>query len=274
MKNTKRKKAAEKKTGSGHTLRDENKLLRKRVAELEEKSALGEMAGQIAHEINNLVSLLLAYTQNARSSNNASQIKRAFDVVIDVSAKLLHLSGSIREYIEGTSVAYSIDSPVAALENVIKLMEVPLKKANIAIKKDFRSYSCLACDVRQLELVFINLINNAKEALLKKEENREIAFSAWQNEKHLYIEVKDNGIGMTQKVKESAFKPFFTTKRTTHKKAGIGLTVCRDIVVKRHLGKLRFASEHKKGTTFTIVLNRNFDLEPKAMTTDRTPSSR
>lgn len=251
-------------------LKDEVRSLRTQLTHTEKMGSLGEIAGQIAHEINNLVSLMLTFTQSARMSNTQENIKRAFDVVIDVSAKLLHLSGSILKYSKKTTACYCIDSPVAAMEDVLTLMQIPFQKANITVEKDFSSHDNISCDVHQLQQVYINILNNAIYAL-KNTENPIVRVSSHADERYVYICVSDNGCGMSDEVRENIFKPFFTTKndKESDKNNGLGLAVCRDIVVKRHLGKLQVDSEEGKGTTFTIALRKNFNLQPKALKRDK-----
>ena len=65
------------------------------------------------------------------------------------------------------------------------------------------------------------------------------------------------------------FEPFFTTKEGDTKNVGIGLSVSRDIIVKRHLGKFRCNSTLGKGTTFIIALHKDLDLQPKALQSEK-----
>ncbi|MFC1809632.1 sensor histidine kinase [Candidatus Omnitrophota bacterium] len=231
---------------------------------IEKMCALGEISGQVAHEMNNLVSLMLAFTQSARRSGSKINIQRALDIVIDVSAKILHLSGSILNYLKEVPSRYAFNSPVKALENILELMQPILSKENISIEKDLFVRTKVSCDINQLQQVFINLINNARDAF-KKTKKPVIRVSSSQDEKYLYIEIKDNGCGMSDAVKKSVFNPFFTTKKGSNKNLGIGLSVCRDIVVKRHLGKLRLSSSKKNGTSFKIALHKGLDLQPKVL---------
>jgi signal transduction histidine kinase len=237
-------------------------------ARKEKMGALGEISGQVAHEINNLVSLMLTFTQSARANGSKESVKRALDAVIDVSAKLLHLSGSILDYLKGVPSRFSYASPVAALEEILDLMQPTLIKEKIHVDKDLIARPIVSCDIDQLQQVFINLINNARDALKGTKDPR-ITFRSTQDEKYLSIEIKDNGCGMTESVREHAFEPFFTTKKGDNKNVGIGLSVSRDIIVKRHLGKLRLSSDPKTGTSFTIALHKTLDLQPKALTDKR-----
>ncbi len=235
-------------------------------ARREKMCALGEISGQVAHEINNLVSLMLSYTQNARMNGSRESTQRALDTVIDVAAKLLHLSGSILDYLKGMPARFAYASPVDALEEILDLMQPIFIKEKIHIDKDLIARPSVSCDINQLQQVFINLINNARDAL-KRTRNPKISFRSTQDEKFLFIEIKDNGCGMTPAVREHAFEPFFTTKKgDTTKNVGIGLSVSRDIIVKRHLGKMRLLSSPKTGTSFSIALHKTLDLQPKALT--------
>lgn len=99
----------------------------------------------------------------------------------------------------------------------------------------------ITADRTQLEQVLINLVRNAYES-----EATEVVVSAADGE----IRVRDNGAGMSPDVLDHAFIPFYTTKE---KGTGIGLSLCRQIILK-HGGTIRVESEEGKGTTFFIQL--------------------
>ncbi|MBU4346270.1 MAG: HAMP domain-containing histidine kinase, partial [Candidatus Omnitrophica bacterium] len=74
--------------------------------------------------------------------------------------------------------------------------------------------------------------------------------------KTLEIAVKDNGMGIKDNDSKKLFTPFFTTKVSSRRSTGLGLYVIRRLIEEAHKGKIRFESEHKRGTTFVIELPR------------------
>jgi signal transduction histidine kinase len=81
----------------------------------------------------------------------------------------------------------------------------------------------------------------------------EVAVSVSHTPEDVRIEVRDNGTGIPEEAREHIFEPFFTTK-PPGEGTGIGLDVCRDIVMGLHRGDLLVDSEVGVGTTFTVVL--------------------
>lgn len=108
----------------------------------------------------------------------------------------------------------------------------------------------ITADPSQLDQVFINLIQNATDALSNKQ-NGEIKVTASKyHDGKTEITIKDNGIGISHEALEKVFVPFFTTKE---KGSGIGLSLSRQII-KKHGGSIELKSTQEEGTTVTIKL--------------------
>jgi signal transduction histidine kinase len=140
----------------------------------------------------------------------------------------------------------------------------------IKIIKNYEELPQIECYPGQLNQVFMNLLANAIDAM--EESNfgktyKEIESNpntitistsvANLSEKLINSTVKiriaDNGIGMSETIKEKLFTPFFTTK-VEGKGTGFGLPICQDIVTKKHGGTLECCSQPGRGTEFVIAL--------------------
>lgn len=110
----------------------------------------------------------------------------------------------------------------------------------------------------------MNLLNNAIDAV--KESNRGRSFAdiqanpnritiktAIEDETHIVMRIQDNGVGMSEEVKQRAFEPFFTTK-PVGRASGLGLAIARQIVVEKLGGSIELTSSPKEGSEFAIVL--------------------
>ncbi|UZR93950.1 sensor histidine kinase [Chondrinema litorale] len=107
----------------------------------------------------------------------------------------------------------------------------------------------LTADPNLLEQVFINLLNNAADAL-QGTENPEIKVSIFENEnKRICFTVADNACGMDTETMEQIFIPFYTTKE---RGSGIGLSFCRQVMY-LHRGEILVSSATGKGTKFTLI---------------------
>jgi len=111
-------------------------------------------------------------------------------------------------------------------------------------------------DRNRLEQVFLNLIMNARDALDDKEElegqefNKSLKISSKRKGDEVVVKISDNGLGMSEAVKEKIFEPFFTTK-PVGKGTGLGLSISFGIV-RDYDGTIEVESEEGRGTTFTV----------------------
>jgi len=138
-----------------------------------------------------------------------------------------------------------------------------LKGKKIKIKRNYTEYDFFAnVDQRQMEQVFINILNNAVDSinkdgtisiiLSKVELNSEI--KNVPSEEFLQIEISDSGCGIDKIAIEKIFDPFFSTKGKNG--TGLGLSITKSII-QRHRGKIEVDSERNKGTAFRILLPTN-----------------
>ncbi|HEY9853948.1 MAG TPA: ATP-binding protein [Leptolyngbyaceae cyanobacterium] len=150
------------------------------------------------------------------------------------------------------------------LESTLLILRHRLKASNghpaIAIIKEYENVPLVHCYPGPLNQVFMNLLANAIDAI------DELTYQGKPNEQPTikirtelvendWVEIRiiDNGLGMTQDVKQQLFEPLFTTK-PAGKGTGLGLSICHQIIYEKHLGSLTYISELGRGTEFTIRL--------------------
>ncbi|HKK44926.1 MAG TPA: HAMP domain-containing sensor histidine kinase, partial [Balneolaceae bacterium] len=100
----------------------------------------------------------------------------------------------------------------------------------------------------ELRRVFINLVKNAYEAM--PDEGGEIILRLYEKQQHVFVEVEDNGSGISEENRPNIFVPNFSTKSSG---TGLGLAICKKII-EAHEGSITFASVEGEGTTFVIKL--------------------
>ena len=136
------------------------------------------------------------------------------------------------------------------VERVIALVEFEAKVHNKSIFKLLASdLQPVYTDPIQVQQVFLNILNNAVEAV---EKHGEIVVKTWSENGRVAISFSDNGRGIPPENLDKIFTPFFTTK-PPGKGTGLGLSICYGIIEKLN-GKIDVRSEPGKGTTFTIHL--------------------
>jgi signal transduction histidine kinase len=153
-----------------------------------------------------------------------------------------------------------IDSTLLILQDILKGQN---KQQEIKIIKNYENLPVIECYAGGLNQVFMNLFINAIDALRQQEidayrnakqhSSSIIIYTRVKDENNVIISVKDNGIGIKEKVKNRLFEPFYTTK-PIGKGTGLGLSISYQIIVDKHRGKIEYVSEPGKGTEFLIEI--------------------
>ena len=142
--------------------------------------------------------------------------------------------------------------PVAQLieETLAAMARAPSKDDIVLIRKVPPKLRITTRPV-ELQQVLLNLLLNARTAVLAKAHGRSIRISAFRRNGQTFIRVADTGVGIPPENEERIFEPFFTTKNSGG--TGLGLAVCRDIVESLN-GQISVRSQPGKSTCFTIAL--------------------
>ncbi|MEG4408563.1 ATP-binding protein [Microcoleus sp. MON2_D5] len=271
-----------------------------KLIEAEKMSALGILVAGIAHEINNPVNFiygnityvndyagdllkLLAMYQDRYPETDA-EIEAFIDKIdlnflredlLKTLSSMKVGSERIREIVltlrnfarvdeaekKPVNIHEGIDSTLLILQNLTK--EKP-GHAAIKIVKNYGQLPKIECYAGQLNQVFMNIINNAVDAVRERDQKLSIGeieanpsqiviTTSIFSENWTRISIKDNGLGMDETVKGKIFNPFFTTKPVGHG-TGLGLSISYQIVVDKHGGRLECISAMGEGTEFVIEI--------------------
>ena len=140
------------------------------------------------------------------------------------------------------------------VEKVITLFSHKLGEQNIHLVREYDKLPLLAnCNSNQMELIFVNLISNALDAVESRGNiERILSIKTERKDNSIQIHLKDTGCGIPDDNTKRIFDPFFTTKEAG-KGTGLGLSICQKII-HEHGGNIQTFSQLGKGTTFTIEL--------------------
>jgi len=225
----------------------------------ERLQAVGQLSSGIAHEFNNLLMIILGYTELLKLQNSANvEVAQACDTI---GAQVLRGRNIISQLMALASPApgrMEVFRVAELVEQVLDTQKSLLSAEQIQIVREISGDPCIRADRFLLQQVLINLIVNARHAITPKGSGV-ITLRASQSEGRVRIDVQDNGCGMDEDTKKKVFTPFFSTKGAfSHnslgiKGAGLGLAICLKII-QGHRGDITFASEPGKGARFTISL--------------------
>ena len=257
----------------------------------EKMYSLGQMVGGIAHEINNPISFIHGninhahnYTQDLMGLIDLYQhhypqahpeiceelevidlefiqqdLQKLFGSMRTGSDRIKNIVTSLRTFarldeseFKAVNIHEGIESTLSILQNRLQSHG---KRRAIKVVKEYGDLPLFECYAGQLNQVFLNVFNNAIDAL----ENSGISSSLiinihteWEGEQ-VNITISDNGIGMSKEHKKQIFDPFFTTK-TVGQGTGLGMAIAYQIITEKHGGKILCESELGKGTQLFISL--------------------
>ncbi len=221
-------------------------------------ASIGRLAAGVAHEINNPLSII---NQKTGLVSDYFELTGNFDYKEDMFKALGGIQDSVIRckvithrllgFARHTDIKTEELNINTVLEETVAFLskEATYSQINIAFKLDETLYEIFS-DRSQLQQVFLNIINNAIDAIGS---NGTITLSAVnENKNSIKVQISDTGEGMSESVRKHIFDPFFTTKETG-KGTGLGLSITYGIVEKLG-GKINVLSELGQGSTFTIVL--------------------
>jgi signal transduction histidine kinase len=230
--------------------------LRRLLRQAQRMASVGTMTAMIAHEVNNILTPIINYAQMAKT--NPDLTGKAITRAADGGLRAAEICSAI--------LGMTHNSP-AELETVS--LRVLLKEMIVAMGRDFsKDRIKLVIDIpydlqittRKIELqqVLLNLLINARTAVMQKRTTRRIEVHASEEAAIVTICVADTGMGITPGNLKQIFNPFFTTKDASEDQDqghGLGLALCREIVESLG-GDISAHSGRNKGATFVIHLPR------------------
>ena len=244
----------------------QRKNLEMQLIHSERMAGLGEMASGIAHEINQpLLTISMAmdnilFELDTEEKVEKSYIRKKSDKIFENITRIKNIIDHIRVFSRGHDdymvTSFSINSSIM---NAVSMISEQFKHHAIDLRLNLhQQLPELNGNTYQFEQVILNLLANARDALLEKEEKQQIRFDksieirTFEENNLIVAEVSDNGTGIPEENIKQVMMPFFTTK-DPGKGTGLGLSVSYSII-KEMNGTIEFTSKPSVGTTIRIIL--------------------
>lgn len=238
----------------------EERHLQARLIQSEKMAAVGLLAGGIAHEINNPLSGILAFSQLALAqAREGEQIHQDIKEIETSALRCKKIVENLLEFSRQSAIEDRGEVDLqTTLERILPLMKLQVKEAGVSLEVQLEeNLPKVLANGNQLEQVFLNLTSNACHAL---DRGGNIQVSArFEGPAWVVIEFKDNGSGIKKDILPRIFDPFFTTKKSGMG-TGLGLSIIYNII-QDHAGKIEVLSRENEGTTFRIHLPSGAGLE-------------
>jgi len=243
------------------------KKLEERLNHAQKMESIGRLAGGVAHEFNNMLSVILSYAQmGLTETDSASSLHLFFRDIFDAAQRLASVARKLLVFARHQVVTPQVLDLNVTVAGMLTML-------NRLIGEDVQLHWCPGSDVWpvkidpiQVDRILANLLVNSRDAIIGTGditiETKNIRFDAdnWIGQsdvllgEYVLLAVSDTGCGMDQDIPNKIFEPFFTTKKEGSS-TGMGLATVYGIV-KQSGGSLEVDSEPGKGTTFSIYLPR------------------
>lgn len=278
------------------------------LVQSEKMASLGQLTAGIAHEINNPINFVYNGIDTLKVSlddlldiiNKYDELETTDDYK-QVMAEIAELKeeigyddllgdlkelvadikkGAVRtiEIVKGLRVFSRLDEEEMKPAHINESLDATLillrnkTKNRINVKKFYDdSIADINCFPGQLNQVFMNILNNAIQAIPEDKKGGEIQLYTENQDQHVMVKIKDNGSGMSEQVKRRIFEPFFTTKAVGIG-TGLGMSITFGIIEK-HGGNIYVNSEEGKGTEFSILIPKHLTLSDEEPTVSQSQSA-
>ncbi len=243
----------------------------KQLMRLQKLEALGTLASGVAHDFNNILMIIMGFTDLAKSMvTSDSPIKEYLDQISNASQRAKSLINQINSIARPQISEKVVFNPSSLIKEIIKFLRATIP-SSIEIKQSISSQDIfIEGDPSQIHQVIMNLCINgvhamehSKEKVLTVEmekvnlqEPLPCYFGNLQPGTYVRISVSDTGEGIPEEILPRIFDPYFTTK-TPDKGTGLGLAIVRSII-ESHCGNIEVATTLGEGTTFHVYIPCNF----------------
>ena len=241
-------------------LEDEIKLKEEMMIAQSRHAAMGEMIGMIAHQWRQPITSIAMGANNiivdATLGNlDKDSLNELATEIIDQTQYLSKTIDDFRDFFKPNKTR--VDTNVCSvIEETLSIIATSFSNHNITVLKEFNSQTIISTYSRELLQVYINILKNAKEALLEnKTEDATISIKVTENENDIVTTICDNAGGIKPELLTKIFEPYFTTK---DEKTGTGLGLyMSSTIVDKHLKGSLSVENSGDGVCFTVTLPKS-----------------
>ena len=232
---------------------DRLKTTQAQLIQSEKLSGIGEFVAGVAHELNNPLTSVMGFSELLAKADADPQHKRFLEMINKSAQRCHKIVQSLLSFARRRAPERKLSSINELVESAVEFLQYQLRTSNIEVSTRLDPYLPKAMvDPHQIQQVFLNIINNARQAIEGHQPKGFIQIRTETCGDLVRISFQDNGPGIEERNLSRVFDPFFTTKEVG-KGTGLGLSLCYGMV-KEHGGAITVRSRPGEGATFVIDL--------------------
>jgi signal transduction histidine kinase/ActR/RegA family two-component response regulator len=229
------------------------KTTQAQLIQSEKLSAVGEFVAGVAHELNNPLTSVVGFAELMQQSEVSEQHRRFLDLIVSSAERCHKIVQGLLSFARQHKPERKPVRIRELIESTLTILQYQLRTSNIQVLTQFdANLPRVLGDPHQLQQVFLNIINNARQAIEAYKAQGTISILTETGEKGVRILFQDDGPGISAENLPRIFNPFFTTKEVG-KGTGLGLSLSYGII-KEHGGSITAQSHDGRGASFIIEL--------------------
>jgi PAS domain S-box-containing protein len=228
-------------------------LLQANLAHSEKMATIGRLVSGVAHEVNNPLAAILGFTDLLLENPEVPESARGdLQIILQETQRTKDIVQDLLSFARQRPVQRELVSVNNVLRQTIKLRSYDFASHGVEVIEEFDEALCPALgDAQQLQQVFLNILNNAYDAVQDSGRRGRIVIQTSLHNNSIEVSITDNGTGISDP--QRIFDPFYTTKHAG-KGTGLGLSICYGIV-RAHGGEIHCRNnESEPGSTFLVRL--------------------
>ncbi len=226
-------------------------LLQAKLAHSEKMATIGRLVSGVAHEVNNPLAAILGFTDLLLENPEVpASAQEDLKIILQETQRTKDIVQDLLSFARQRPVQRELVQVHAVLRQTIKLRSYDFASHGVEVTEEFEETLPPALgDVQQLQQVFLNILNNAYDAVQETGRRGQIRIHTRRQGDMIEVAISDNGTGITDT--QRIFDPFYTTKQAG-KGTGLGLSICYGIV-RAHGGEIQcWNNEDSVGSTFAV----------------------
>jgi len=218
-------------------------------------AAIGELASNVAHEINNPLTSIIGFTELSKEEDDLGMIRRSLAIIEKESLRARDIVKQLLGFARKKPLQLTEVKINDVLREVVVLSSSQARMSKVKISEEYGDVPVTTGDIDQLKQVFLNVITNAVHAM---PDGGTLTIKTSIRGEYIFMRITDTGPGIPEDIRQRIFEPFFSTKK--EKGTGLGLSISYRII-QDHGGRIDVESEDGKGATFIIRLPVKIPVE-------------